>query len=303
MKKLILALATASGLAIAAPAIADHHGGKAEKPMMDKGMMHKDMTPDEMSAMFLKHHGEALSGAINHPTRAEDKLRDVYRNPSETLAFFHVGPHMKVGEYAPGGGWYSRLLGHYLAGEGQLVGLYTNPLTATSDPARQQRVRDMAAGFPAEVAGYTGLPAEKFAGMTLDAIPDDQKGTFDRILVFRAMHSPTRSGTADTEMRAMRELLKDDGMIGVVQHRAKPDAAWSYANGSKGYLREADFVDFMRLQGFELVAKSEINANPNDTADHPQGVWEMPPSLATKREDLKDKGESDRMTLLFKKAD
>ena len=285
MKKLILALATASGLAIAAPVLADHHGGKTHD-----------------AAMFAKHHGEALSAAINHPSRADDAKRDMHRHPTETLAFFHVGPQMKVGEYAPGGGWYSRLLGHYLGGEGQLVGLYANPLTATSDPARQQRMRDMAAGFPAEVAGYTGLPAEKFAGMTLDAIPDDQKGTFDRILVFRAMHSPTRSGTADTEMRAMRELLKDDGMIGVVQHRAKPDAPWSYANGSKGYLREADFIDFMRLQGFDLVAKSEINANPMDTADHAQGVWEMPPSLATKRDDLKDKGESDRMTLLFKKS-
>ncbi|MEQ5787708.1 class I SAM-dependent methyltransferase [Erythrobacter sp. NFXS35] len=297
MKKLILALATASGLAIAAPVLADHHGGKGEK-----AMMHEGMTQNEMAAMFAKHHGEALSAAINHPTRADDAKRDEYRNPSETLAFFHVAPHMKVGEYAPGGGWYSRLLGHYLGGEGQLVGLYTNPLTATSDPARQQRVRDMAAGFGAEVAGYTGLPAEKFSGMTLDAIPDDQKGTFDRILVFRALHSPTRSGTADTEIRAMRELLKDDGMIGIVQHRAKADAAWSYANGSKGYLREADMIDFMRLQGFELVERSDINANPNDTADHAQGVWEMPPSLATKREDLKGKGESDRMTLLFKKA-
>ena len=67
-------------------------------------------------------------------------------------------------------------------------------------------------GSAREVAGYTGLPAEKFSGLTLDAIPDDQKGTFDRILVFRALHSPTRAGTADTEIRAMRELLKDDGV-------------------------------------------------------------------------------------------
>jgi predicted methyltransferase len=283
MKRLILALATASGLAIAAPLLADGHEA-----------------PD--AASFLATHAEALSGAINHPTRAEDRARDAHRHPAETLAFFQVAPDMKVGEYAPGGGWYSRLLGHYLGGQGQMVGLYTNPLTATSDPARQQRVRDMAAGFGAEVAGYTGLPAERFSGMTLETIPADQKGTFDRILVIRAMHSPTRAGTADTEMRAMRELLKDDGMIGVVQHRAKADAPWSYANGSKGYLREADFIDFMRINGFELVAKSEINANPKDTANHPEGVWEMPPTLATKRAELAGLGESDRMTLLFKKA-
>ena len=293
MNKLIIALATASGLAIAAPLLAHQHMGHGAH-----GTEHA--AHDE--AMFMKMHGEALSAAINHPTRAEDKARDQYRHPAETLAFFHVAPHMKVGEYAPGGGWYSRLLGHYLGGEGQLVGLYANPLTATSDPARQQRMRDQAAGFPAEVAGYTGLPADKFTSMTLDAIPDDAKGTFDRILVFRALHSPTRSGTADTEIRAMRELLKDNGMIGIVQHRAKPDAPWSYANGSKGYLREAEMIDFMRINGFELVGKSEINANPKDTADHKDGVWEMPPSLATKRDDLKGLGESDRMTLLFNKA-
>jgi predicted methyltransferase len=290
MNKLILALAAASGFALAAPSLADSHagGGVDEAHIKD-------------TAHFMKMHGEALSGAINHPSRAEDKARDQFRHPAETLAFFHVGPEMKVGEYAPGGGWYSRLLGHYLGGEGQLVGLYANPLTATADPARQQRIRDQAAGFGAEVAGLTGLPAEKFSGLTLDKAAE-QKGTFDRILVFRAMHGITRSGIADTEIRAMRELLKDDGLIGIVQHRAKPDAPWSYANGSKGYLKQQDVIDFMRLNGFELVAASEVNANAKDPANHPEGVWEMPPTLATKRDDLKGLGESDRMTLLFKKA-
>ena len=287
------ALAAALALA-AAPAMADNHGQHAGDM---KPMDHAKHDP----AMFMKHHGEALSGALNHPTRAEDRARDKFRNPGEVLAFFHVGHNMKVGEYAPGGGWYSRLLGHYLGGEGKLVGLFANPLTASADPARQQRLRDAAAGFATEVAGYTGLPADKFSGMTLDAIPDDQKGTFDRILVIRSLHGITRAGTADTEIRAMRELLKDDGMIGVVQHRAKADAPWSYTNGTKGYLRQADVVAFMEMNGFELVGTSEVNANPMDTADHPEGVWEMPPVLGTKREDLKGKGESDRMTLLFKK--
>lgn len=301
MNKLILA-AAASGLAFAVPALADQHQGHAGHQAGAHSGHGEHKAHGKHAAAFAAMHADALSGAINHPTRAEDKARDIHRHPAETLAFFQVAPNMKVGEYAPGGGWYSRLLGHYLGGEGQLVGLYANPLTATSDAARQQRLRDQAAGFAAEVAGYTGLPADRFAGMTLDAIPDDQKGTFDRILVIRSMHGITRAGIADTEIRAMRELLKDDGMLGIVQHRAKPDAPWSYANGSKGYLREADVIDFMRINGFELVARSEINANPRDTADHPEGVWEMPPVQATKRADLAGLGESDRMTLLFKKA-
>jgi predicted methyltransferase len=293
MKKLIL-IAAASGFALAAPLLAHQH--------MDHAA-HAEQGEDHIldTAAFNKMHGEAVSGAINHPTRKDDKVRDVHRHPADVLAFFHVGPHMKVGEYSPGGGWYSRLLGHYLGGEGELVGLYTNPMSASADPARQQRVRDQAAGFGAEVAGYTGLPADKFSGLTLDKAAE-QKGTFDRILVIRAMHGITRAGIADTEIRAMRELLKDDGYIGIIQHRAKADAPWSYANGTKGYLKQQDVIDFMRLNGFELVAESEINANAKDPANHPEGVWEMPPVQATKRADLADLGESDRMTLLFKKS-
>ncbi|HEY6964359.1 MAG TPA: methyltransferase [Erythrobacter sp.] len=297
MNKLITALAAASGLALAAPVLAQH-AGHAEHAAHSGGV---DEAHIKDTAHFMKMHGEQLSAAINHPTRAEDKARDQFRHPAETLAFFHVGPEMKVGEYSPGGGWYTRLLGHYLGGEGQLVGIYINPVLATSDPARQQRIRDQAAGFGKEVAGYTGLPAEHFSGITLDNI-EGQKGTFDRILLMRALHNPLRMGILDTELRAMRELLKDDGLIGVEQHRAKPDAPWSYANGSMGYLRQEDVIDIMRINGFELVAASEINANPKDTADHKGGVWEMPPTLQTKREDLKGLGESDRMTLLFKKA-
>jgi predicted methyltransferase len=54
-----------------------------------------------------------------------------------------------------------------------------------------------------------------------------------------------------------------------------------------------------------LVAKSEINANPKDTADHPGGVWTLPPNYRLKEKDkekYKAIGESDRMTLLFKKS-
>lgn len=303
MTRMIIALAAASGLVIAAPLAAQQagHGGHAGHAghAMKGGAVDEAQIKD--TAHFMKEHGAQLAAAINHPSRAEDRQRDSQRHPAETLAFFHVGPHMKVGEYSPGGGWYTRLLGHYLGGEGQLVGLYTNPVSATADPARQQRIRDAAAGFGKEVAGYTGLPAEKFSGLTLDNL-EGQKGTFDRILLMRALHNPLRMGILDTELRAMRELLKDDGLIGVEQHRARADAPWSYANGTKGYLRQKDVIDLMRINGFELVAASEISANPRDTADHKDGVWEMPPTLSTKREDLKGLGESDRMTLLFKKA-
>ncbi len=60
--------------------------------------------------------------------------------------------------------------------------------------------------------------------------------------------------------------------------------------------------------GFELVESSEMNANPKDQPGPEDIVWRLPPSLATSKEDpqlnaaMQAIGESDRMTLLFKKS-
>ncbi|MFZ9396245.1 MAG: class I SAM-dependent methyltransferase [Erythrobacter sp.] len=308
MNRLILAGALPAMALATSPALAQQQGEHAHHHTMDHAQhaehaQHDKMAHAEyMAAEYARTYGEAISGAVNHPTRKDDKARDAYRHPDKMLAFFQIAPDMKVGEYAPGGGWLSRLLGHYVGGEGKLVGLFFTPDSGPFDATTQERIRGAAAKFPADVAGFTGLPADHFTGYTLDGVPEAEKGTFDRIIIGRMMHNMMRWNMADAEIKAMRDLLKDDGMIGIEQHRAKADAPWSYANGSKGYLRQQDVIDFMRLNGFELAGASEMNANPKDTADHPEGVWEMPPTLRTKREDLKDLGESDRMTLLFRKA-
>lgn len=247
-----------------------------------------------------------LELAAANPLRKDDRGRDTYRHPVETLSFFRVGPQMKVGEYAPGGEWYSRLLGLYLGQQGRLVGLYFDPTSSAFKPEAQDGIRKGAQGYPADVARFTGVPAERFAAFTLDAVPEGEKGTFDRILVIRMMHNLMRWNIADSEIKAMRDLLKPGGLLGVVQHRAKADAPFAYADGSKGYLREADVIGFLEAQGFELVGKSEVNANPRDSADWERGVWTLPPTLALKEQDrarYQAIGESDRMTLLFRKRD
>ncbi|TCU62154.1 putative methyltransferase [Novosphingobium sp. PhB57] len=247
-----------------------------------------------------------LELAASNPSRKEDRARDKYRHPVETLSFFRVAPTMKVGEYAPGGEWYSRLLGLYLGQQGHLVGLYFNPEAPAFKPETREGIRKGAANYPADVAKFTGMPADKFAAYTLGAIPEGEKGTFDVIVVPRMMHNLLRWNIAGSEFAAMRDLLKPGGLIGIEQHRARPDAPADYADGSKGYLREADVIRFMKDNGFDLVAQSEISANPKDTANWPDGVWTLPPSLALKDKD-RDKylaiGESDRMTLLFRKRD
>lgn len=242
-----------------------------------------------------------LAAALAAKNRDADRARDQFRKPAETLAFFQIEPGMKVGEYAPGGGWYSRVLGNYLSPQGKLVGLYFTPEDAVFDEKAREGIRKGAAGFPAKVQEWTGRAVAGTQGLTLDTVTDADKGTFDRILVMRMMHNMMRWNFADSELKALRGLLKPGGMLGIEQHRAKPWADGAYSDGSKGYLRQEDVIGLVEAMGFELVATSEINANPRDTANHAEGVWEMPPTLRTKREELKGLGESDRMTLLFRK--
>lgn len=284
-KTLSLALAA---FVLAAPAIADDHKGMS-KAAHDK--MHKA-------------HQEKLAKILADPSRAEDSKRDKYRNPAKTFEFFRIHPDHKVGEYAPGGEWVSRILGKYIEAPGQFNGLYFSTNAGFGTPEAATRIKASAAKFGEDVAKVTGRPATDYKGFTLDAIPDGEKGTYDRILVMRMLHNMHRWNIADTELKRMRELLKDDGLIGIEQHRAKADAPYSFADGNKGYLREADVIKMMELAGFELVAKSEVNANPKDSANWPDGVWTLPPVLTLKDKDrakYEAIGETDRMTMIFKK--
>jgi predicted methyltransferase len=273
--------------------------------MLTTGVLAHDHGKDKAAhdAMH-KAHKERMAKILADPTRAEDAKRDKYRHPAETFEFFRIHPDHKVGEYAPGGEWISRTLGRYMDEKGKLNGLYFSTDAGFGDAAGHERIKAGAAKYPEDVAKVTGRPATDYLGFTLDAIPEGEKGSYDRIIVMRMLHNMHRWNIADTELKRMRELLKDDGLLGIEQHRAKASAPNSYANGDKGYLREADVIKMMELAGFELVAKSEVNANPKDSADWPEGVWTLPPRLALKDVDkakYEAIGESDRMTLLFKK--
>jgi predicted methyltransferase len=285
-KTLLFALAAA---VLAAPIAADTPKTKKDKAA---------------HAVLHKAHKERMAKILADPARAEDAKRDKYRHPAETFEFFRIHPDHKVGEYAPGGEWISRTLGRYIDEKGKFVGLYFSTDAGFGDATAKERIKASATKFPEDVAKVTGRPATDYMGYTLDAIPEGEKGSFDRIILMRMLHNMFRWNIADTELKRMRDLLKDDGLLGIEQHRAKANAPFSYADGNKGYMREADIIKLMELNGFELVAKSEVNANPKDTADYPEGVWTLPPVRRFDKEnDAKYHaiGESDRMTLLFKK--
>lgn len=283
MQKLLTAVAGLAIMGVAAPAFANHH----EKD----GMSHSD---------------SGLKAVIAHERRADDKARDKYRNPVETLTFFGVKSEHTVVEYGPGGGWYTRVLLPYLADNGNYIAIGTDSsMINFSTRAREARTKSWPERFPETASEWTGVDAEKVQAFESDELPDEMKGTVDRVLIFRSLHGMRNGARADSELRNLRAMLTDDGMIGVVQHRAKANAPFEMSKGTRGYLKQDQVIALFELSGFELVKASEINANPKDSSDYEGGVWTLPPIL---RHGDKDKakyqaiGESDRMTLLFKKA-
>jgi predicted methyltransferase len=247
----------------------------------------------------------ALAEALVHARRDEDRSRDQHRHPAETLAFFRVEPGMTLVDYMPAGGWYSRILIPYLGEQGTYVAL--NPELHPEMTGYWDTYRGTAGKFPAEARGWVGEVGAKVLGTNTDDDLDALAGTADRFLIFREIHNMRRFGWLHDSRVTARRLLKDDGLLGVVQHRARPDAPASYTLGDNGYQREQDVIAIFAAYGFELVARSEINANPNDPANWEGGVWTLPPAYrgvpegSARRAELDAIGESDRMTLLFRK--
>lgn len=244
----------------------------------------------------------AMAAALADPRRDKDRVRDAFRHPAETLAFFRIKPGMTVADYMPSGGWYTRILVPYLGEKGQYIGI-TAGLAAASGDTRT-RLAAFPTSFPGKAAGWTGVAEARIPAYTLDAIPPERKGTVDRVMIMREVHNMWPDGYLYNDLAAIRSLLKDDGLLGIEEHRAKSDAPASYTLGTMGYMREADVIALIEAHGFRLVAKSEVNANPKDTANWPDGVWTLPPVLTLKDKDrakYEAIGESDRMTLLFAK--
>jgi predicted methyltransferase len=167
--------------------------------------------------------------------------------------------------------------------------------------------RNTAQRFPGEARGWVGDEGARVLGANTDDVPDALAGTADRFLIFREIHNMRRFGWLHDTLVAARRLLKDDGLFGVVQHRARADAPAGYTLGDMGYQREKDVIAIFDAYGFDLVARSEINANPRDPANWEDGVWTLPPGYrgapegSARRAELDAIGESDRMTLLFRK--
>ena len=230
---------------------------------------------------------------------AENRARDVWRHPGETLAFFGVQPGMTVVELWPGAGWYTEILAPWLREEGRLYAAHF-PRETDQDYYRRGR-----AAFDGKLAAqpqlYDRVIVTELAPPAVTEVAPP--GSADAVLTFRNLHNWYGQGAEVAVLKAAFTALKPGGVLGVVDHRAAPGTSAERMKKS-GYLSEETVIAAAQAAGFELEARSEINANPRDTHDHPKGVWTLPPTLAlgdVDREQYLAIGESDRMTLRFRK--
>lgn len=246
------------------------------------------------------HHRNNLKHIIVGKHRSQKNIdRNTYRHPQETLRFFEVRPDMKVAEISPGAGWYMEILGPYLKNSGQ----YYITKYPEQGPEYFKKLNKMADEKMADKTTYGHVHAAVFMpGKIIEDIAPEN--TLDRVLTFRNLHNWMKGGKAKEALAAFYKALKPGGILGVVDHRA-PFKAPLDKQAKTGYVKEDYAIELIKSVGFEFVAKSEINANYLDQANHKAGVWNLPPTLkGVKEKDLsyfQAIGESDRFTLKFRK--
>ena len=255
-------------------------------------------------------HVLATAIAGQHRT-AKFAQRDPARHPQETLEFFGITTTMSVAEIWPSGGWWVEILAPYLKQDGHYYAVGYS-LTAKRTPNwRKNMARELNHKFKQQPELYSA------ATITSLSVPEDTQisppGSLDLVLTFRNVHNWMKGDYAPGVFAAMYAALKPGGILGLVEHRAPSDADLEFMKKS-GYVSEAHVIAMAEAAGFELVARSQINANPRDNKQHEAGVWTLPPGLRVCKR-LKDEaesadcigkytdiGESDRMTLKFKKT-
>lgn len=231
----------------------------------------------------------------------ENKERDQYRHPAETLQFFGLQPSMKVLEIWPARGWYTEILAPYLKDQGQLTIARTRRNDGNlEDPkkihwARQaDKLEQDIDKHPDYFGKVEQLEFDPPAMMDFGGV-----GRYDMILSVRNAYVWNEQGYLLDVFRAFFDALKPGGTLALVEHRSSTLSAIASRAG-EGYLDEYYVISVAKEAGFELAARSEINANPKDTKDYPKGVFALPPTLAMGAKD-RDRylaiGESDRMTL------
>ena len=262
-----------------------------------------------LNALASDIENQALLDTILEKQEADVIARYQFRHPKQTLDFFELEPGMTVIEALPGGGWYSKILLEYLGTNGELIGVdYDLEMWSLFSWVKEDFLNDRKSwttNWPKTAEEWAIPNAAKTKAYHFSSIPENRAGSIDTVLFIRALHNLFRfENQGEYFTNALKQAfvsLKPGGIVGVVQHETTD----KQADGSKGYLHKKTLIAAFEKAGFEFVAESSVNENPNDSADGI--VWRLPPIYAItspsdpKHKEYEEIGESNRMTLKFRK--
>ncbi|MFI4866022.1 MAG: class I SAM-dependent methyltransferase [Steroidobacterales bacterium] len=239
----------------------------------------------------------ALNAAVASPERLPAAVaRDPVRHPVQELTFFGLGPAQTVVELWPGGGYWTDILGPYLAPRGHFYVALPPPGDADEDSG----VAKWRTRFGAQPQRYGTIVQTTLGADQFDIAPP---GSADLVLTFRNLHNWMNGGYAPQALAACFRALKPGGILGIEEHRGRADLAQD-PKAKNGYVRQDYTIALAKQAGFELVGSSEMLANPRDTKDWVDGVWTLPPTLSQGQKD-RDRylavGEADNFVLKFRK--
>ncbi|MEM9809606.1 MAG: hypothetical protein AAF788_00100 [Pseudomonadota bacterium] len=311
--RILLILALGALTACGEPAPAPQDAPPPPEPiLMDDRDADDVARADEMAGEAAMSDGDqalaALEAAVASDIRtAENKQRDAFRNPVETLAFFGVEPDDTVVEIWPGRGWYTEILAPYIAqGGGTYYAAGFDPMS--NSQFFQNAITGFQTNFVERPDAFGDIKVSVLSQANQEIAPP---ASADVVLTFRNVHNFEMGGWTAQAFAAFYEALKPGGTLGIVDHRL-PEQADSMAEKTSGYVKMSTVRQYAEDAGFVFDGASEVNANPNDDADHPFGVWTLPPisRLTDQNGESPDGfdaaqyvaiGESDRMTVRFKK--
>ena len=242
--------------------------------------------------------GQDLQTLIEAPHRRPANIaRNAARHPVETLEFFGLAPDLTVLEILPAFGWYTEILAPYLADDGLLYVAHFSPDGILPYMPKALEIYEKIARRNPEIYGKVTVRHINPPNEVSVAPPE----SVDLAMTFRNVHNWIMSDQEDEYFKAFYQAVKRGGVLGVVEHRARPGASMESMHKT-GYVTEDYVKEVAAKAGFEFEDASDINANSKDTTDHPNGVWSLPPILQSGEEDrFRAIGESDRMTLKFRK--
>jgi predicted methyltransferase len=204
-----------------------------------------------------------IEKAVADPSRpADDRKTDAVRKPDLVLAFAGVKPGQTVGEYLPGGGYYTRMLSDVVGPKGKVYALETTTwgqqnIDATkavlSEPGRSNVSLDLAP------LGMFSLP--------------EKVDLFWTTLNYHDLHI-AKYAVVDmaTFNKHVYDSLKPGGIYFIEDHAAAPGSGLN-DTAKLHRIDRASVVSEVEAAGFKLVGESDVLKDPGD--DHSKPVFDL----------------------------